>query len=99
MTADGRPDIEDMNLAVQMGETLLDQARHFPRVLDAGGMGEEALAVVFQSAAGKLLHFVHDGVDHLLFGADLVFQGQAPRPVYVQERADVQERPDRAGGL
>ena len=99
MAADGGADIVDLHLAVESGKTGLHQIGHLTGVRETGGIADIALAVVVQAVSCIFLHFVHNGLDDLFLGADLVAGDQPAQIVHVQQRADIQHTAEEGRGL
>ena len=99
MAADGGADIVDLHLAVELGEAGLHQVRHLAGVPEARGVADIALAVVIQAVSCALLHLVHNGLNDLFLGADLVAGDQPAQIVHIQQRADIQHAAEEGRGL
>ena len=99
VAADGGADIVDLHFAVELREAGLDELSHSAGVVQAGGLGDEALAVVIEPLVGKLRHLVHNLADDALFRAHLVARDQAAEIVHVHQRADLQQPAEDRRGL
>lgn len=98
MTADGGADTVDQHPAVQMREALFDQVGDGSGVLPAGRIRDIAFAAVCTAFFDAFLHLVHDSLNDLAFGADLVAGDQLAEVVDIQQRTDAQHTADKTGG-
>ena len=59
VASNGRPDVEDLHLAVHIGKVLLHEVRDGARILIAGGIGDKDLSCIGGSAFRVLDHMAH----------------------------------------
>ena len=89
MASDRGSNVVDLDSAVQIGESLLDQAGYLAGILYTGGLGNIAFPAIVFSSLRMFFHLVNDGSDDLLFGADLVSGNETSLIIHVQKGTDI----------
>ena len=99
MAADGRADVIDDYLAVELREALLNKCCYRLSVIKACRHGDKALAGIVKAVLSVLLHSLDYLLDDTIFGADLISGDEVAAVIHVEKRADAQHCAEEAGRL
>ena len=89
MGPDDGADVAQADLALQLGEALLQGVNKHPGVLRTLRMAHKAFLVIVPAALGVLLHGVHRGFHGLLLAPDLAIGLDGPLVIQPHNGADV----------